>query len=67
VAGAGDFTSSQYVQLTTLRKDGSAVSSPVWAAIDGERLFVWTETDSFKVKRIRHNPEVLVQPLHARR
>jgi hypothetical protein len=62
VAGANNFHSSQYVLLTTFRKDGSAVGSPVWAATESERLFVWTETDSFKVKRIRHNSEVLVQP-----
>ena len=62
MAGANDVQSSQYVLLTTFRKDGSAVSSPVWAAAESERLFVWTETHSFKVKRIRHNPEVLVQP-----
>jgi hypothetical protein len=62
VAGANDFHSSQYILLTTFREDGSAVSSPVWVAAESERLFVWTETDSFKVKRLRRNPEVLVQP-----
>ncbi|WP_273735283.1 PPOX class F420-dependent oxidoreductase [Mycolicibacterium septicum] len=38
------------------------VSSPIWAAAESGRLYVWTEADSFKVKRIRRNTEVLVQP-----
>ncbi|WP_085078686.1 PPOX class F420-dependent oxidoreductase [Mycobacterium palustre] len=62
MAGVGDLHSARYVLLTTFRKDGSAVSSPVWAASEADRLFVWTETESLKVKRIRHNSEVLVQP-----
>jgi hypothetical protein len=53
---------SDYVLLSTFRKDGSAVGSPVWAATESGRLFVWTEADSFKVKRMRRNPEVMVQP-----
>jgi hypothetical protein len=62
MAVAGDVYSSQYLLLSTFRKDGTAVGTPVWAATESGRLFVWTETDSFKVKRIRRNPEVMVQP-----
>ena len=57
-----DIYSSQYVLLSTFRRDGSAVGTPVWAAEESGRLFVWTEADSFKAKRIRRNPEVMVQP-----
>ncbi|WP_040808885.1 PPOX class F420-dependent oxidoreductase [Nocardia concava] len=53
---------ANYVQLTTFKKDGTPVGTPVWAALDGGRLYVWTVTDSWKVKRIRRNPEVTVQP-----
>jgi hypothetical protein len=53
---------SQYVLLSSFRKDGSAVGVPVWAAEQSGRLFVWTEADSFKVKRVRRNPEVTIQP-----
>ena len=54
-------TDSDYVMLTTFRKDGTAVSSPLWAALDGDQLTMWTVADSWKVKRIRRNPDVVVQ------
>ncbi|MFT4124935.1 MAG: PPOX class F420-dependent oxidoreductase [Gordonia sp. (in: high G+C Gram-positive bacteria)] len=54
-------TDAQYVQLTTFRKDGTPVATPLWAARDGDRLLMWTVADSWKVKRIRRNPTVIVQ------
>ncbi|MCX4680319.1 PPOX class F420-dependent oxidoreductase [Streptomyces sp. NBC_01433] len=55
-----DFARSEYVSLTTFRKDGTPVATPVWAAADGEVLYVWTRSDSWKVKRLRNNSRVLV-------
>jgi PPOX class probable F420-dependent enzyme len=55
-----DFDRSEYVSLTTYRKDGTPVATPVWAAADGEELFIWTRSDSWKVKRIRNNSRVTV-------
>ncbi|MEN8654709.1 PPOX class F420-dependent oxidoreductase [Streptomyces sp. 21So2-11] len=49
-----------YVSLTTFRKNDTAVATPVWAASDGTELFVWTKSDSWKVKRIRNDGRVLV-------
>ncbi|HWC83045.1 MAG TPA: PPOX class F420-dependent oxidoreductase [Pseudonocardiaceae bacterium] len=43
----------KYVLLTTYRKDGRAVPTPVWAARDGDELLVWSAMDTGKVKRIR--------------
>lgn len=57
-ADLGELGTAKYVLLTTFRRDGSAVPTPVWAAPDGGRLLVWTETHSYKVKRIRRNPRV---------
>ncbi|TSE01626.1 PPOX class F420-dependent oxidoreductase [Skermania sp. ID1734] len=54
---AGD---AKYVLLTTFKKDGTPVGTPLWGARDGERLYVWTPTDSWKVKRIKRNPKVTV-------
>ncbi|QBJ94584.1 PPOX class F420-dependent oxidoreductase [Rhodococcus sp. ABRD24] len=51
---------AKYVLLTTFRKDGSGVPTPLWGAMDGDRLLVWTVTDSWKVKRIRRNARVTV-------
>ena len=45
---------SAYVSLTTFRRTGVPVRTPVWAAPDGATLVVWTRTDSGKVKRLRH-------------
>ncbi|MGW0452283.1 PPOX class F420-dependent oxidoreductase [Gordonia sputi] len=59
-------TDAKYVQLTTFRKDGTPVASPLWATYDGESLVMWTETDSWKVKRIRRDPHVVVQACDAR-
>ncbi|GAA4445832.1 PPOX class F420-dependent oxidoreductase [Actinokineospora soli] len=50
----------KYLLVTTFRKDGRAVPTPVWVVRDGERLLVWTVADSGKVKRIRNNPRVEV-------
>ncbi|WP_058855613.1 PPOX class F420-dependent oxidoreductase [Nocardia jinanensis] len=52
---------AKYVSLTTYKRDGSPVGTPVWVAPDGDRLLVWTDPTSWKVKRIRRNPEVTLQ------
>lgn len=52
--------SEQYVSVTTFRRDGTPVATPVWVAQDGESIVVWTVADSGKVKRIRNNPSVTV-------
>lgn len=55
-----------YLALTTYRKDGTAVVTPVWASTDGSRLFVWTLADAGKVKRVRNRGHVQVAPCDAR-
>ncbi|MFD6394635.1 PPOX class F420-dependent oxidoreductase [Nocardia sp. NPDC060259] len=62
----GELQTANFVLLTTFRKDGSPVGTPVWAVANDDKLFVWTVTDSWKVKRIRRNPEVTLQPCDAR-
>ncbi|MET7706097.1 PPOX class F420-dependent oxidoreductase [Micromonospora sp. NPDC005413] len=59
-------SAEKYILLTTFRKDGRAVPTPVWAVRDGEALAVWTRADSGKVKRIRRNGEVTVAPCDVR-
>ncbi|MGW0392157.1 PPOX class F420-dependent oxidoreductase [Streptomyces sp. NPDC003042] len=49
---------ARYVSLTTFRKDGTPVATPVWAVADGDELYVWTRSDAWKVKRIRNNGRV---------
>lgn len=51
----------KYLLLTTFRKDGTPVPTPLWAAGDNGEIVMWTQRTTGKVKRIRNNPEVAVQ------
>ena len=39
---------SENISLTTYRRTGVPVPTPVWAAPDGDSLVVWTRADSGK-------------------
>ena len=56
----------KYLALTTYKKDGTPKSLPVWIAelVDG-RLGFTTQLDSWKVKRLRNDDRVLLQPSNA--
>jgi len=60
-------TDEKYVLLTTFRKSGDAVSTPVWIVglPDGTAGFT-TEATAGKVKRIGNNPSVTLQPCSMR-
>lgn len=62
----GEAGTAKYVNLTTYRKDGTAVTSPLWAALDGDQLVMWTVADSRKVKRLRRDPLIVVQACDVR-
>jgi PPOX class probable F420-dependent enzyme len=51
---------SRYVSLTTYRKNGTGVDTPVWHVVSGGELFVVSEAEAWKVKRIRNNSHVVV-------
>ncbi|MDG3017216.1 PPOX class F420-dependent oxidoreductase [Speluncibacter jeojiensis] len=59
-ATLGEIGAAKYVLLTTFRKDGTAVPTPLWVAMDGDTMLLWTVADSWKVKRIRRTPRVTV-------
>ena len=50
----------KYLSVTSFRRDGTPVATLVWFVEEGGRLLVDTPADSYKVKRIRHNPSVRV-------
>ena len=57
----------RYISLTTHKRDGSTASTPVWVVSDdGKRLLVWTGAETWKAKRIRRDPHVLVAASDAR-
>src|ERR1700679_3983867 len=60
-------TDEKYVLLTTFKRDGSGVATPVWCADLGNGSFgFWTSSASGKVKRLNHTERVTVQPCNAR-
>lgn len=58
--------SGKYLLITSYRKNGSGVATPVWVVRDGAALGAWTAADSWKVKRIRARSDVLVGPCDLR-
>jgi uncharacterized protein len=56
------FQKQSYLNIETFRKSGQGVKTPVWFAQDGNMLYVWTQADSGKAKRIRNNGTVNIAP-----
>ncbi len=50
----------KYISLETFRKNGKGVRTPVWTVAKDGKLLVWTQGDSWKVKRARKDPRVRV-------
>lgn len=53
---------SRYVRLTTYRRSGRGVATPVWVAGAGGSLYVITGRGTGKAKRIRNDPRVDLAP-----
>ena len=57
----------KYLALTTFKRDGTPVTTAVWAApIDDNKIGFWTSSGSGKAKRLAHTSKVIVQPCDAR-
>jgi uncharacterized protein len=56
------FRRRQTILLTTYRADGSGVGTPVSIAVDGERAYVRTYDQAFKVGRLRADPSATIAP-----
>lgn len=52
----------KYAVLVTFRRNGEPVPSPIWFGLDDGKAFIRTGADSWKVKRIRNNPSVVIAP-----
>jgi menaquinone-dependent protoporphyrinogen oxidase len=50
----------KYLSLTSYKRDGTPVATPVWFAELGGKLLVETDANSGKAKRIRRNPDVRI-------
>jgi uncharacterized protein len=56
------FTKRRTALLTTYKRDGTAVATPVTIVVDGDRAYVRTWDTAGKAKRMRNKPAVLVAP-----
>lgn len=52
------FADAKYVNLRSFKRDGAPVDTPVWFALVDDRIVIFTDGTSYKVKRIRRNPKV---------
>jgi PPOX class probable F420-dependent enzyme len=58
---------AKYTLLVTHKRSGEPVPTPVWAGLgDDGKLYIRTEADVVKVKRIRNDPHVKVAPCGSR-
>ena len=55
-----------YISLETFRHNGTGVKTPVWFAARNDRLYVFSEASSWKVKRLRNDPRIRVAPCSVR-
>jgi len=65
------FLQNKYLNLESFRKDGQGVRTPVWFACDSaggppKALYVYSEADSGKAKRIRRNSRIRIAPCDMR-
>lgn len=49
-----------YMLITTFRKNGDKVPTPVWYGREQGKLYLFSLVDAGKIKRVRHTPQVEV-------
>ena len=54
------FRAQKYISLETFKKNSQGVKTPTWFVLHENALYVYTDADSWKVKRIQNNPRVRV-------
>jgi PPOX class probable F420-dependent enzyme len=52
------FADAKYVNLRSFKRDGGPVDTPVWFAVVDDKVVIFTDGTSYKVKRVRRNPQV---------
>jgi uncharacterized protein len=62
-----DITDGRHMLLTTFRRNGTPVATPVWTVPVGDgRVGMWTGSGTGKYKRLRNDPHVSIQACAAR-
>src|ERR1700678_2315026 len=57
----GELDAAKYISLTTFKRDGTPVATPVWVTGSGGRYAFTTGATAWKVRRLSNNPAVEVQ------
>lgn len=52
----------KYAVVVTFRRDGTPVPAPMWFGLHDGKVYMRTGAESWKVKRIRHTPQVVIAP-----
>jgi len=65
-ANLASFDSEKYLSIESFKRNGEGVKTPVWFVLHNGVFYVYTEADSWKVKRIRNNPRVRVAACNVR-
>src|SRR5512132_2897810 len=55
----------KYLSLTSFRRDGTGVATPVWFVEADGRLLVETDASPYNVRRTRRDPRVTIAPCTA--
>jgi uncharacterized protein len=65
-AGTSDLDQARYISLTTFKRDGTPVATPVWVTGARGRYVLTTGEGAWKTRRMRRNPAVEVRVCDAR-
>lgn len=65
-SSSSDLDEARYISLTTFRRDGTAVSGPVWITGSRGRYAFTTGREAWKTKRMLGNPAIEVRVCGAR-
>ena len=63
---SSDLDQARYIALTTFKRDGTAVSTPVWVTGAGGRYVFTTGDKAWKTKRLLRNPAIEIQVCNMR-
>lgn len=60
------FVRQNTILLTSYKRDGTGVGTPVHIAVDGDHAYIRTFDKAWKAKRMRRDPRVEIRPSTAR-
>jgi PPOX class probable F420-dependent enzyme len=65
-SGFDHLSGHKYCLLVSYRRSGEAVPTPVWFGLGDGKLYLRSEADAAKIKRIRNDPRVRLAPCTVR-